>query len=491
MKKKYSRKNFQKKSLKSKIRRNKNYFTILCIFSFGLIFQKISFPVAKKHPTHIDEITVVKVAYNIYKGEYNPEFFRYPAGHMNLLALIFKISGIFADEIKIEDAYLISWFISKIVIAAIPVLIFTICYILSTYSIGVIGGILAIFSEIMIQYSQVTVVDIMLSFSCLSFFTVSAFYFKKSDISLRNIIILSFIVGISTAMKYTAAILFLSLFLIIHRFIHQNHRFSGTKYFQIFFTCILGFVFFLIWSTILVKEDLVFQELTILTTDGIIEPEYLNLLDNMFYIALSLSLMLLLIAYFIFKDKINGLDTFISPVYLQSIAIAFFGFFLFSPYTIFEVKRSFADFMYEYRHMQIGSAAQYHHQSQEYYSIIKNLNKFYPIRFYSKLLLNNFGKVGLLMAIFGIFGLMKKEKFIGKILLTFLFFMMFTILSWQNVADRYTLSILPIFYILIPLGINWICVFFDKKVLPYQYSFAILSIATFFEPILRLYNKIG
>ena len=100
--------------------------------------------------------------------------------------------------------------------------------------------------------------------------------------------------------------------------------------------------------------------------------------------------------------------------------------------------------MYEYRHMQIGSAAQYHHQSQEYYSIIDNLNKFYPIRFYSKLLLNNFEKVGLLMAIFGIFELMKKEKLIGKILLTFLFFMMFTILSWQNVADRYTLSILPI-----------------------------------------------
>ena len=76
MKKKYSLKNFQKKSLKSKIRRNKNYFTILGIFIFGLIFQKISFPVAKKYPTHIDEITVVKVAYNIYKGEYNPEFFR-------------------------------------------------------------------------------------------------------------------------------------------------------------------------------------------------------------------------------------------------------------------------------------------------------------------------------------------------------------------------------------------------------------------------------
>ena len=478
MKKKYSLKNFQKKSLKSKIRRNKNYFTILGIFIFGLIFQKISFPVAKKHPTHIDEITVVKVAYNIYKGEYNPEFFRYPAGHMNLLALTFKISEIFADEIKIEDAYLISWFISKIIIAAIPVLIFTICYILSTYSTGVVGSILAIISEIMIQYSQVTVVDIMLSFSCLSFFAVSAFYFKKSDISIRNIIILYFIVCISIAMKYTAAILFLSLFLIIHRFIHQNHRFSGTKYFQIFFTCILGFGFLLIWSTILVKEELVFQELTSLTTDGIIEPEYLNLFDNMFYIALSL-------------DKINGLDTFISPIYLQSIAIAFFGFFLFSQYTIFEVKRSFADFMYEYRHMQIGSAAQYHHQSQEYYSIINNLNKFYPIRFYSKLLLNNFGKVGMLMAIFGTFELMKKEKLIGKILLTFLFFMMFTILSWQNVADRYTLSILPIIYILIPLGINWICVFFDRKVLPYQYSFAILSLATFFEPILRLYNKIG
>ena len=201
--------------------------------------------------------------------------------------------------------------------------------------------------------------------------------------------------------------------------------------------------------------------------------------------------MLLFIAYLIFKDKINGLDTFISPVYLQSMGVVFFGFFLFSPYTIFEIKRSFADFMYEYRHMQIGSAAQYHHQSKEYYLIVNSSNKLYPIKFYFNLLLNNFGKIGLLMAAVGIFGLLKKEKVIGKILLIFLLFMMFTILSWQNVADRYTLSILPIIYILIPFGINCICIFFEKRVLPYQFSFILLSIATLFEPIMRWYNKIG
>ena len=214
-------------------------------------------------------------------------------------------------------------------------MIFIICYSSGSYLFGIIASISATFSEILIQYSKVSIVDIPLTTFSLLFFTISVYYLKRSELSFRKLIVLSIIIGVSIAMKYTGALLVLPLFLIINKFLHQNKKFSGTKYFQIIFTSTLGLGFFFIWSILLVKEDLVLHELTALTTDGIIEIEYLNLLDNMFYIAFSLSLMLLFIAYLIFKDKINGLDTFISPVYLQSMGVVFFGFFLFSPYTIF------------------------------------------------------------------------------------------------------------------------------------------------------------
>ena len=95
------------------------------------------------------------------------------------------------------------------------------------------------------------------------------------------------------------------------------------------------------------------------------------------------------------------------------------------------------------------------------------------------------------MAIVGIFGILKKEKFVEKIILVFLFLMTLTIVSWQNVADRYTLSILPIIYVLIPFGIHWLSIFLENKVLPYHYLFTLLSFLTFLEPLLKWFNAIG
>jgi len=147
--------------------------------------------------------------------------------------------------------------------------------------------------------------------------------------------------------------------------------------------------------------------------------------------------------------------------------------------------------MYEYRHMQIGSAAQYHHESQEYQSIVKNLDKLYPLRFYIKLFFSNFGKAGLAMAIIGIFWMLGEGKYIGKTMLAFLLLMILTICGWQNVADRYTLSILPIIYVLIPFGIHWTSSFLTKIAWPYYFSFTLLSIFTCFEPIFKWVNSIG
>ena len=457
----------------------------------GLIVQKFSFSDTPNHPAHIDELAVVETAYSIYKGEYNPGFFRYPSGHMNLLACIFKISSLFTDEINIKGAYKISRYVSNIIIAFIPIMVFIICYFLGTYKIGLVGSCLAIFSGVMIQHSRYAIVDVPLSFFCFLFFTISVYWFKRSDILLNKLIFLSGLIGIAISMKYTGAILILSLFFIIYRFINQNPNFAGTKFFQIVFTVILGVVLLLISSFSLANKEFLLKELTGLTTDGILEIEYHNLLDKLIYLSLCLSLGLMALTYFFQIDKVNGVEKFISPLYLKSLIIVFIGFFLFSPYTILEIKQSFADFMYEYRHMQIGSAAQYHYQSQEYHSLVQNLDRLYPVKYYIKVFFANFGKVGVVMAIFGIFGMMDNGEYIGKTILAFLFLMILTILGWQNVADRYTLSILPIIYVLIPFGIHWLSTFLVKKALPYNYSFTLLSFLTCLEPMLKWVNSIG
>ena len=115
--------------------------------------------------------------------------------------------------------------------------------------------------------------------------------------------------------------------------------------------------------------------------------------------------------------------------------------------------------------MKIGSAAHYHQLSEKYQSIIQNSDKMYPIRFYQTLLISNFGMLGLFLAVIGIYEILIHRKLAGAIILLFCFSMLFTITSWQNAAERYTLSFLPMIYVLIPFGMHSICTFLDKELL--------------------------
>ena len=60
-------------------------------------------------PAHVDELSVVETVIRISDGSVNPEFFRYPSGHMNILALIYEITYFFNGEHTKENYYSIAW----------------------------------------------------------------------------------------------------------------------------------------------------------------------------------------------------------------------------------------------------------------------------------------------------------------------------------------------------------------------------------------------
>ena len=470
---------------------NKNYITPLGIFIISIVVQFITFPGIAEYPAHVDEPSVVDTAFRIYKGEFNPGFFRYPAGHMNILALVYKVCSIFIKQITIDDAYKISWFVSNVFVACMPMMVFIICTLFGTYVLGLIGSCFAILSSILLQHSQYAIVDVSLSFFCLLFFTILIFWIIKSNFSPNKIFFLSILIGISVSMKYTGALLILSLFIMIYHFIERNPNSQGEKHFQLAFTGISGAGLLLIISVFIIYENYFIQGLIGLTTDGILEAEYYQLLKKLIILSLVVSIGLLVLAYFIQVEKVYGAGKFISPLYLKSSFIIIIGFFIFSPFTIFEIKKSFVDFMYEYRHMQIGSAAQYHHLSDNYHSIIQNIDRMYAIKFYCRLMISNFGIAGITMAILGIKEVLSQKKIIGITLLSFSFLMILTISSWQNVAIRYTLSFLPIFYVFIPFGMHRLSTLLEKRYLQYNYSLAILVIVTSIAPIMKWINLFG
>jgi len=201
-----------------------------------------------------------------------------------------------------------------------------------------------------------------------------------------------------------------------------------------------------------VNQQLVLDYLLNFTTDGIIEIEYLKTLTQVVYLFIVMGFCFILLRFWHNekKDKILGiLFSSINGLVLLSVIMSFF---IFSPYTLIEWKLSFADFMYEYRHMKIGSAAQYHHQSDEYIHIISNLSSSVSVLFYIKLFLNNFGFTGLLLGLYGIVKLyLRKPKYLMSLLI-YLLLVLFTLFSWKNVATRYTLSILPLMVVFFTFG---------------------------------------
>ncbi len=375
---------------------------------------------------------------------------------MNILAFGFKICSLFNEDFSLENAYSISWILSNVMIASLSVLVFLIGNHLGSVFNGIIGGLLSLLSIILIQHSQFAIVDVPMAFFTTFFFTISIWWLSHSELSLNKLYFLSFLIGVVISMKYTGALLFIPFFIIVYQFIKLNQNLRGSKSFQILLTGIIGCLLLIVSSFLILKKGMFILELTKMTSDGILEIEYLNLLATFSKVLLILSFVFISISILISKKVNYWSGNLFSPIYLKLMGIIIFSFCLFSPFTIIEWKKSFADFFYEYRHMQIGSAAQYHHESNEYKSLIQSINNFYPIKFYFQLFINNFGRIGLVMAFFGFFQIIKKGNAAVLSMLLFLLLMIITITGWQNVAVRYSLSIVPIIYVLIPFGIQWL-----------------------------------
>tara|TARA_Y100001970_G_C14009032_1_gene737422 strand:+ start:68 stop:571 length:504 start_codon:yes stop_codon:yes gene_type:complete len=129
---------------------------------------------------------------------------------------------------------------------------------------------------------------------------------------------------------------------------------------------------------------------------------------------------------------------------------------LLSPFTIIELKKSFVDFMYEYRHMKIGSAAHYHHSSDIHKQILSELSFYNTFNFYKELLVKNIGIFGIIILPFGLFHLYQKNPIYFLSILIYLILVIMTIMGWRNVATRYTLSFFPLLAVIIVEGLQFL-----------------------------------
>ena len=278
-----------------------------------------------------------------------------------------------------------------------------ICSINLNYYYGFIGTVVSILCPTIYTHANFAIVDVSMTFFVTLFFLVLTILNYQSDLNFKNIILIGFIIGIAISMKYTAALLIPVLIFISTKYIQKNRSFilseNGKK------IVLLVFGVFLLVLGVLAKinQEAILVYFIGLTTDGIIEIEYIRTFRNLNLFIIFFGILLIMIGLVKKFLELKLIDFLTSPFHIYTIFVVMISFSLFSPYTIIEYKKSFSDFMYEYRHMKIGSAAQYHHSSDEYRYLVSNLSFTGSIKFYLELFCLNFGVIGLFIGLYGAF----------------------------------------------------------------------------------------
>jgi hypothetical protein len=415
---------------------------------------------------HSDETTVVEIAIRISDGSLNPEYFRYPSGHMNILAVIYKVGGYFKGKLTKENYYSIAWAFSRACIAGVAAMVFIICSINMNSYFGILGSVLTMLSTTLYTHANSAIVDVPMAFFVALFFLILTILYSKSDWHFKYIILLAFIVGIAIAMKYTAALLIPALLFVSAEYVHKKRKLILSIKQIKMVLLVLGMSLLMVSAMTKINQQSLLDYFTRLTTDGILEIEYIRTLSNFSSFIMIIGILLIIFSLWNKLVQSEWVGFLISPSHLFTIFIVIVGFVLFSPFTLIELKKSFADFMYEYRHMKIGSAAIFHHLSDEYKTIISNLSSTASGIFYIKLIYHNLGIIGITFFFYGIYHMFLRNPAYFITIMIYLVLLLFTLFTWKNVAVRYCLSIFPIMIVFIMHGI-----FNLYQILSQKYSF--------------------
>ena len=408
---------------------------------------------------------------------------------MNILALIYKVGGYFSEKLMKENYYFIAWAFSRACIAGIAAMVFMICSINMNFYFGILGSVLTILSTTLYTHANSAIVDVPMAFFITLFFLILTILYSKSNWHLKYLILLAFILGIAISMKYTAALLIPSLFLVSAEYVDKNRKLilSIKQIKKVLF--VFGISLMMVSAITKINQQSLLDYFTGLTTDGILEIEYIRTLSNFSSLIMVIGILLIIFSLWNKLVQNEWVGFLVSPFHLFTLFIVIIGFALFSPFTLIELKKSFADFMYEYRHMKIGFAAQHHHLSDEYKNIISNLSSTDSGRFYINLIYHNLGIIGIILFFYGIYHMYLQKSAYSITIMTYLVLLLFTLFTWKNVGARYALSIFPIMIVFIIQGF-----FTVSQIIIQKYSFnkycvaIILYMIVLFHPFKNFVN---
>jgi len=409
---------------------------------------------------------------------------------MNILAFIYKISSYIKDDLTKINYYSIAWIFSRFCVAGIVTMVFIICSINTSYYFGLLGCTLTLLSIVLNNHANYAIPDVPMSFFIMLFFLIISINNGNENWDKKREIFLAIVAGLAISMKYTAALLLPSLIIVSVKTVSKYKIFIPSTKLINMILLLLGIVFLFISTIVMINHQIFLDYFTKLTTDGILEIEYIDTFKNVNKLIIILGIFFIILSLLNKHIKSELIALLFSPFQLLIIIFVIITFSFFSPFTLIEYKKSFADFMYEYRHMHIGSAAHYHHLSSDYRAILGNLSSSTSALFYIKLIHNNIGIACIMLSCFGLYMLYRQNITFAIPMVIYTLLLMLTLFSWKNYAERYILSIFPILIIFAVYGLFTTCNIISKRTSVKKYLVTgLLSIITLIHPIVNFINN--
>lgn len=471
---------------------------LLAVLVIGLIVRVVGIRFGLPLHLHPDEWSQVDVALAMLRqGDPNPHFFRYSSLFMYQLATVDSVLQVLVamfGTMLTSSAYylagrLLSAFYGVLTIWAV----FLLGREIFDEQVGLLAAFLMAIAPEHVRQSHFAIVDVAMVFwVTLSLLLILQAVRKDSHSAFG---VAGIAAGLAVGTKYTAAVLVFPLVGITVWYVWKRsprkkpawltgHRAAASL-------ILLGA---LVGAVCLVPVDMVLNILRQWTTDGVIEPQYLALLNAVLFLGrLSSAATLAVGALAWWNQDMRRAIGRVLGVLLDprtaSLVIGVIGAFIVSsPFVLLDFANAAPDIFYEYRHMTLGPAATLHPADPMYAELLPK-NTFPQPLFYWNWWISQQGWPMTFALITGIWALARSRRFALGVTLTFTIMALFTLTRSANKADRYALLLLPVFMLWAGSGIRYVAgsPFFQKRrlasillsvgvaLLPVYFTWSVLS----------------
>lgn len=405
---------------------------------------------------HPDEWSQVDIARRMLGGDLNPHFFRYSSLAMYQLFTIYgsmELLRLAGFALSAPVYFLTGRLLSALYGTATVGVVFWIGGLIWKRSVGMMAALLTAVSPIAVQQAHYATVDtalvfwttLALAFGLLAY-RKPAFPFLPAGIA----------AGLAAGTKYTGILMLPPLVLLIlwrHEHLAHGARTNIVTRGWMAGIALLGGI--LLFGFVWFPPSLVENLARAWTTDGALNVEYVNLIRSSWGLAQALGVGLTAMGLTgLFSTAVrHRLAPFFTRELIWFLLAVACAFLITSPFVILDLPEAARDFFYEYRHMQLGIAADYAVNDPIYARLLPTT--FFPDPWYywnSFLSTNSWLMVAATVA--GIIGLTRKNlTAFGATSLLFLT-TVFAIMHGAYKADRYVLVLLPTIYLWAGSGIE-------------------------------------